>query len=217
MLGCFERGMFPAVSRAARRLLPGLSAPAGQGCCGALHAHNGDMATGERLAHKLGERLPGTIVTTSGGCAAHLAAALGTDRVRELSDYLVAESPVVVGEVRVDGRRARVTLQDSCHLRNGLGVSAQPRQLLRGVADYVELPGAGTCCGAAGTYSLLRPADSRRVLDPKLDAIEAAGVDYVVAVNPGCLRQLQTGLRRRHSKVRAIHIAELLAGAELPR
>lgn len=210
MLGCFERGMFPAVSRAALRLLPGLSAPAGQGCCGALHAHNGDLATGERLAHKLGERLPGTIVTTSGGCAAHLATTLGADRVRELSDYLV-EHGSVAGEVRVDGRRARVTLQDSCHLRNGLGVSAQPRQLLREVADYVELPGAGTCCGAAGTYSLLRPADSRRVLDPKLDAIEAAGVDYVVVVNPGCLRQLQTGLRRRRSQIRAIHLATLLA------
>ncbi len=73
---------------------------------------------------------------------------------------------------------------------------------------------------AAGTYSLLRPRDSRRILDPKLDAIEAAGVDYVVVVNPGCQRQLETGLRRRRSRVRVVHIAELLAaaadGAPLP-
>jgi glycolate oxidase iron-sulfur subunit len=48
------------------------------------------------------------------------------------------------------------------------------------------------------------------VLDDKLDEIEAAGVDVVVAVNPGCLRQLQTGLRRRGSRVRAVHLAELL-------
>ena len=46
--------------------------------------------------------------------------------------------------------------------------------------------------------------------DPKLDQIEAAGIDYVVAVNPGCLRQLRQGLRRRKSKVRAVHIADLL-------
>jgi glycolate oxidase iron-sulfur subunit len=87
----------------------------------------------------------------------------------------------------------------------------QPRAPIAQVADYVELPSAGESCGAAGTYSLLRPEDSERVLADKLDQIEAAGVDAVVAVNPGCLRQLQTGLRKRGSKVRAVHLAELLA------
>ena len=53
----------------------------------------------------------------------------------------------------------------------------------------------------------------QRVLDPKLDQIEAAGIDYVVAVNPGCLRQLRQGLRRRKSNVRAVHIADLLRRA----
>jgi glycolate oxidase iron-sulfur subunit len=210
LLGCVERGLYPAVSRAVRRLRPEIAAPARQGCCGALHAHNGDSRTGAALATTLGERLPGTIVTTAGGCAAHLSAHLGAGRVAELSDYLTRERHRPSGEVRAGGARARVGLQDSCHLRNGLGVSAQPRDLIRAVADYVEVPGAAGCCGAAGTYSLLRRADSRKVLDPKLDAIEAAGLDYVVAVNPGCLRQLRQGLRRRRSKVRAITLAELL-------
>ncbi|MGC4789151.1 (Fe-S)-binding protein [Micromonospora sp. DT178] len=212
MLGCVERGLFPAVSRGAHALAPELAVPTAQGCCGALHAHNGDLAGGERLAERLGEDLPGTIVTTSGGCAAHLASVLGRDRVRELSTWL-ADRPAGA-ELRVGGRRARVALQDSCHLRNGLGVFAQPRALLSQVADYVELPSAATCCGAAGTYSLLRPKESRRILDAKLDEIEAAGVDLVVTVNPGCLRQLRTGLRRRRSAVRALHLAELLAQVE---
>ncbi|MGK5676006.1 (Fe-S)-binding protein [Micromonospora sp. URMC 106] len=214
MLGCVERGLFPAVSRAARALDPALAVPTAQGCCGALHAHNGDLAGGERLAERLGEDLPGTIVTTSGGCAAHLASVLGRDRVRELSTWLAARPAGT--ELRVAGRRARVALQDSCHLRNGLGVFAEPRALLRQVADYVELPSAAACCGAAGTYSLLRPRESRRILDAKLDEIEAAGVDLVVAVNPGCLRQLRTGLRRRRSAVRAVHLAELLTRVEPP-
>ncbi|MFV2112432.1 (Fe-S)-binding protein [Micromonospora sp. LOL_025] len=214
MLGCVERGLFPAVSRGAHALAPELAVPNAQGCCGALHAHNGDLAGGERLAERLGEDLPGTIVTTSGGCAAHLASVLGRDRVRELSTWL-ADRPAGA-ELRVGGRRARVALQDSCHLRNGLGVFAQPRALLSQVADYVELPSAATCCGAAGTYSLLRPKESRRILDAKLDEIEASGVDLVVAVNPGCLRQLRTGLRRRRSAVRAVHLAELLTRVAPP-
>jgi len=214
MLGCVERGLYPKVSRAALKLRPELSVPSGQGCCGALHAHNGDSRTGERLARELGEKLPGTIVTTAGGCAAHLAHHLGRDRVQELSDYLDRQGHRPTGQVMVNGRRARAALQDSCHLRNGLGVSRQPRELIAAVADYVELPGAENCCGAAGTYAMLRPDDSRAVLDPKLKAIESEDVDYIVTVNPGCLRQLQQGLRRQRSTTKAVHLAELLAMAQ---
>jgi glycolate oxidase iron-sulfur subunit len=221
MLGCFERALYPQVSRAARRLLPDLVVPADQGCCGALHAHNGESARGHELGRRLGEALPGVIVTTAGGCAAHLAGVLGPERVRELSQHLATIGATPVGELRVDGRRARVALQDSCHLRNGLGVHQEPRDLIAAVADFVAVPGDSSCCAAAGTYSLLRPRDSRRILAPKLDAFEAAGVDFVAAVNPGCLRQLDAGLRRRRSTVRAVYLAELLAaaagGTPLPR
>jgi glycolate oxidase iron-sulfur subunit len=213
MLGCFERGLYPALSRTVRRLLPGIAVPPQQGCCGALHAHNGESERGRELARRLGEQLPGVIVTTAGGCAAHLAGVLGRDRVHELSEHLVKAGKAPVGEVRVDGRRARVAIQDSCHLRNGLRVFTEPRELIATVADFVPVPKDDSCCGSAGTYSLLRPRDSRRILDPKLDAFEAAGIDYVVAVNPGCLRQLQTGLRRRKSAIRAVHLADLLDAA----
>ena len=218
MLGCFERGLFPGVSKAVQKLLPQIAVPENQGCCGALHAHNGDSAGGIALAEKLGEELPGVIVTTAGGCAAHLATVLGRDRVHELSEHLVKAGYEPIGELTVDDgkggrRRARVAIQDSCHLRNGLGVFAEPRALLGAVADFVPVKGDGSCCGSAGTYSLLRPKDARRVLDPKLDAVEAAGVDYVVAVNPGCLRQWQTGLARRKSRIRAVHLADLLVAA----
>lgn len=216
MLGCAERSLFPQVSQAARRLRPELDAPTAQGCCGALHAHNGELDRGRALAQDLGDQLPGTIVTTSGGCSAHLAGVIGRDRVREISEYIVANGDSPHGAVTVGGRPARVALQDSCHLRNGLGVWREPRELLARVADYIELPGADACCGAAGTYSLVRPKDSRRILAPKLDAIEALDLDYIVAVNPGCLRQLQVGLRRRRSRVRAIHLVELLALSERP-
>lgn len=213
MLGCFERAMFPQVSRAVRRLLPDIAVPADQGCCGAMHAHNGESRTGKEMARRLGAQLPGVIVTTAGGCAAHLASVLGRDRVHELSEHLIRTGMRPVGEVRVDGRRARVALQDSCHLRNGLRVFTEPRELIGAVAEFVPVPGDGSCCASAGTYSLLRPRDSRRILSPKLDAFETAGVDYVVTVNPGCQRQMANGLRRRRSPIRVVHLAELLAAA----
>lgn len=218
MLGCAERALFPNVSRSVLRLLPGVvDVPSGQGCCGAMHAHNGDSAQARAMAEELGRTMPGTILTTAGGCGAHLAHVLGRDRVRELSEFLLdywGEHPDRLPELRrltVGGRPARAGLQDSCHLRNGLKVTAQPRDLVARVTEYVELPSAGTCCGSAGTYSLLRPEDSRRVLDVHLDEIEEADLDYLIVVNPVCQRQLVSGLRRRRSRVTVLHLAELLA------
>jgi glycolate oxidase iron-sulfur subunit len=258
MLGCFERAMYPGVSRAAQRLVPELPAPPGQGCCGALHAHNGELERGRDLARQLGEALPGTIVTTSGGCAAHLASVLGPERVKELSQWLAGRAdagateptdergearaidgpggegerprpgggdgaPREPGEVaaaddsaraRSDaspGRRPRIGLQDSCHLRNGLGVWREPRALIERLGEYVELPSAAACCGAAGTYAILRPDDSARVLDRHLDEIAAADLDAIVVVNPGCYRQLEQGVKRRGLRTRVVHLAELAA------
>jgi glycolate oxidase iron-sulfur subunit len=215
MLGCFERAMYPGVSRSAQRLAPELSAPAAQGCCGALHAHNGELERGRALARALGEALPGTIVTTSGGCAAHLATVLGPERVKELSQWLAERGDVPVPVPARDGARPRIGLQDSCHLRNGLGVWREPRELIDRLGEYVELPGASACCGAAGTYAVLRPDDSARVLDRHLDEIEAADLEAIVVVNPGCYRQLEQGVKRRNLRTRVVHLAELAAGTDL--
>jgi glycolate oxidase iron-sulfur subunit len=211
-LGCFERFLFPEVSRAALQLSPSLGLTTRQGCCGALHAHNGELTKGRAMAVEVGNQLPGLIVTTSGGCAAHLSDVIGVDRVQDFSQWLL-EHGGVIGEAHVNGRRARVGLQDSCHLRNGLRVWQEPRALLASVADFVEIPGANDCCGAAGSYALLRPKDSRAIVDPKVRAIMDADIDFLVTVNPGCTRQLRTALRRAKSRTQVVHLAELLLHA----
>jgi glycolate oxidase iron-sulfur subunit len=111
-----------------------------------------------------------------------------------------------------DGARPRIALQDSCHLRNALGVWKEPRALIERVGEYVELPSAAACCGAAGTYAILRPEDSARVLERHLDEIADARLDAIVVVNPGCRRQLEQGIERRGLSTRVVHLAELLVG-----
>ena len=209
MLGCFERGLFPGVSKAAQENLP-VAATGNQGCCGALHAHNGELERGKEMAKQLGEKLPGKILTTSGGCAAHLAAVLGKDRVFEYSEAL-ADSATTLKPVIINGRRAKVALQDSCHLRHGLQIFKQPREILKQIADYVELPGASDCCGAAGTYAILRPKDSNKVFAKKAAEIEKLDLDFIISVNPGCTRQLATQLRKRKINTKVMHIAEFVA------
>jgi glycolate oxidase iron-sulfur subunit len=219
MLGCVERSLFPGVSKAVLRLVPDADVPAGQGCCGALHAHNGGSEQAATMAAALGAKMPGVILTTAGGCAAYLAHQLGRSRVREVCEFLHErwqadpESRPALRPLTVDGRPARVGLQDSCQLRNGLGVSAAPRALIAEVAEYVELPSSGTCCGGAGTYSMLEPEMSKKVLSPKLEQARAAELDYLVTVNPVCQRQVGGGVRGAKLPIKVMHVVELLAMA----
>lgn len=214
MLGCFERRLFPKVSRTLSKIAPEVSITKKQGCCGALHAHNGELEMGKEMAKKLGRDLEGTILTTAGGCAAHLSSVLGRERVQEFSQWWHAKS-VELQPIIKDGALIRIGLQDSCHLRNGLGVFKEPRAILKQIGDYVEIPNASGCCGAAGSYALLQRKNSRKVLAPKIDAIRGLKLDYIATVNPGCTFQLAKELKRAGIKTKIIHIAELVAWARL--
>ena len=107
MLGYFERVLFPSVSRSATALIPDVVIFGRQGCCGALHAHNGELERGRELAEALGNELPGTIITTSGGCAAHLSSVLGREPVHELSEWLAC---LGARQSNAPARRLRVAL-----------------------------------------------------------------------------------------------------------
>ena len=131
-------------------------------------------------------------------------------RVRDYSTLLAGrELPTAEA-----GAPLRVAYQDSCHLRNGQKVVLEPRALLASLpgVEVVDLPSAGRCCGAAGTYALMRPDDSMRFLDVKLGEIAEAGVDAIVSGNPGCLLQFRQGVRRANLRgVRVLHTAELVS------
>jgi len=95
-------------------------------------------------------------------------------------------------------------------LRNGLDVHAEPRRLIAALGELVELPGAADCCGAAGTYSILRRRDSQRVLAPKIAALRNLDLDFLAVLNPGCQRQLVNAVRRSRIRTNVLHLAQLV-------
>jgi glycolate oxidase iron-sulfur subunit len=109
----------------------------------------------------------------------------------------------------------RVTYDDPCHLCHGQKIRREPRALLALVPGLVrvEMPDSESCCGSAGIYSLLRPADSAAVLEPKLRSLRASGARTLVTANPGCQLQWETGVKRAGLDVRVVHVAEVLARA----
>ena len=82
--------------------------------------------------------------------------------------------------------------------------------------DLREIAEAGLCCGSAGIYNVTNPTESRQLQQRKLDNALAVEPEVIVTANPGCLLQLQTGLRERGSSVQVKHLAELLDEATAP-
>jgi glycolate oxidase iron-sulfur subunit len=66
------------------------------------------------------------------------------------------------------------------------------------------------CCGSAGLYMLTEPAMSTRLLEAKMADIARTGVSTVVTANPGCMMQLDRGLRRAGMPGEVRHVVELL-------
>jgi glycolate oxidase iron-sulfur subunit len=105
-----------------------------------------------------------------------------------------------------------VTYQDPCHLAHGQRIREAPRQLLRSIPGLrlVEMRDSDRCCGSAGIYNLTQPGLSRRFMADKAQAAAETGAELVVSANPGCIIQLQAGLRQRGTTAAVKHIVEVL-------
>ena len=134
-------------------------------------------------------------------------------RTFELSEFLSS----VLG-VETTGARFPevVTYHDSCHLLRELGISSQPRQLIRAVEeiDFREMEHCDRCCGFGGAFSVKFPDISTAMGADKVGWIQGSGAGYVIASDVGCLMHLRGLLERNRVPVQTMHLAELLAKFE---
>jgi glycolate oxidase iron-sulfur subunit len=214
--GCVMREAFAGVQQAAVDALAaaGYDVVAGreQGCCGALHLHNGELAAGEQMRERLLSGLPdgALLVSTAAGCGAALRES--DDRVLDLSEALVRAPTPPRGSAG-----GAVAVFDACHLLHAQRVREAPRELLRGAGyEPVELAGAGRCCGAAGVYAFTQPELSQQLASSRVEAIRASGARVVSCGNPGCALQLRAALREAQLDIRVAHPAELAVEAAAP-
>jgi glycolate oxidase iron-sulfur subunit len=231
LTGCVQSVVFGAHNRATARLLArngyDVLAPRAQGCCGALNAHGGDHARALDMARatiETFERAPvDAIIVNTSGCGAHMknyGVLLAGDPawaeragrfaalVQDISEFL-ARRPLRGPLVPVE---MTVTYHDPCHVVHGQKVRKQPRELLAQVPGLrvVDLPESDWCCGSAGIYNLTQPEMATRLLRRKVRHIESTDAKAVVTANPGCILQIQAGLRDRGLPIQVLHIVELL-------
>ncbi len=230
LLGCVMRVAYGDVHTAAARVLNRLGVavvdvPA-QVCCGALHAHAGArdeaVALAKRNIAAFDAAEIDAIVVDAAGCGAQLKsyghllardpawrdrAAAFSAMVRDVTEYLASLGDGALGTLDL-----RVTYQEPCHLAHAQRIRAQPRALLgrvRGL-ELVEMAESDVCCGSAGSYNLTQPQLADALLARKVAATLATGAEAVVSANPGCMLQVESGLRARGSRLPVLHIVEIL-------
>ncbi|HEX2438834.1 MAG TPA: heterodisulfide reductase-related iron-sulfur binding cluster [Methylomirabilota bacterium] len=231
LTGCVQSVVFGAHNRATARVLArngcDVLAPPAQGCCGALNAHGGDHARALAMARRTIETFEAadvdTVIVNTSGCGAHMkayGAILADDpawaeraarfsrTVQDLAEFLAREplrgplAPVPM----------TVTYHDPCHVVHGQKIRRQPRELLAQIPGLavVDLPESDWCCGSAGIYNLTQPEMADRLLRRKVRNVASTGAEAVVTANPGCILQIQAGLRAQGQERPVLHLVELL-------
>lgn len=202
----------------------------GQRCCGALHAHAGDLESARALAREnivAFERSEAAlVVVNAAGCGAMLkqyghllhddpawaarAESLSA-RTRDVSELLATVGPAP-GHLDV---ARRVTHDAPCHQMHAQRIVKPPLQLLGAVPglSVTPLEDADQCCGSAGIYNLVEPDTSDAVLTPKLARIAESHAELLATGNPGCHMQIGAGLLLSGSDVKVVHPVELLAAS----
>jgi glycolate oxidase iron-sulfur subunit len=227
--GCVGAGLFARVNNATKRVLAvngvNTAAPIGQVCCGALHAHAGDLDGARLLARQNVAAFSSSddpIITNGGGCGAMLVS----------YEHLLAGDPTIAEDARRFAKRIRdvsqqleispiqegasleraVTYDASCHLLHGQHAAEAPLKMLQAIPNlnFVPLKGAERCCGGAGVYNLLEPTLSAGVLHEKLTHIRETEAKVLATGNPGCQMQIGAGSLAEDMELKVCHPVELL-------
>lgn len=230
--GCMANVFFARLNEATVRVLRRngceVSIPEAQNCCGALHVHAGLREPARKLARQnIDAVLDGgydAVITNAAGCgstlkeydelleqdpAYHEKAARFTAQVKDVTEFLAS---IELNRQDLREFKCRVTYQDSCHLAHGQKVKAAPRTLLRSVPGltFVDMPMSDLCCGSAGVYNVVRDEMAAAVLEKKMMYVNSVQPEIIATANPGCMLQLQAGVRRFGSGQPVRHVIEIL-------
>ncbi len=225
LTGCIQDAWFRPINRATIRVLARngwrVVVPP-QGCCGALAAHYGTLATARRMAQRNAAAFTladaDWIVVNAAGCSAQM---------KEYGELI--DRPDVAGRVRdllefLDEQGfdppaaspfARAALHDPCHLLHAQRIRSAPRSVLGRVPglEIAEVADGDRCCGSAGLYNIFEPEPADRLMAQKAANVAATGCPVVLAANPGCAVQIAAGLGELGVGMEVLHPAELLDSA----
>jgi len=203
-----------------------------QSCCGALAHHAGETDITRELARlNIDDILacePSWIVLNSAGCGSTLKDyglllnhdPLYSEKAHQFSAKVVDVMELLAKKLLTQFNNyaldETITYHAACHLYHVQKVQSEPVSLLSQVPGIklVPLKNAEACCGSAGIYNIEQPELSGEVLENKMQSLATAcnrGASTVVTGNPGCLLQLEHGVRLHQLPMRVRHPISVLA------
>jgi glycolate oxidase iron-sulfur subunit len=233
LTGCVQEGLYGRINDATARTLAAngfqVVEVSAQDCCGALHAHGGDLDQARALARTNVDAFLASgvdhVVVNAAGCGAAMkeyGTLLGSDgvysaRARDLAASVrdVTELLAAVGPRRGAPVECSVAYDHPCHLLHAQRVSKPPLQVLASIpgVEVRVIANAEECCGGAGIYGITHPDLGGRIGGDKVAAVRAVGADAVATPNPGCMMQIGAGLMMDGAREGVVHPVELLDGS----
>ncbi|NEX18482.1 MAG: glycolate oxidase iron-sulfur subunit [Halochromatium sp.] len=199
--------------------------PKGGGCCGAISQHLAAPDEAKRfmrrnidawwpeIAPRDREQTPAeAILITASGCGAvvkdygwHLRddpvyaekAARVSALARDLSELLSAEDLARLPSPFAHDVPRRIAFHPPCTLQHGQGLMGRVEALLTSVGfELTPVRDAQSCCGSAGTYSILQAELSTRLRADRLEALESGAPALIATANVGCQTHLAAAAGR---------------------
>jgi glycolate oxidase iron-sulfur subunit len=208
--GCAQQAATPNTNAATARLLDRLNisliSEPRAGCCGAVSHHLSAEEEALQAMHRnINAWWPHleagaeSIVITASGCGAvvkeygHLLrndpryaekAARVSAQTRDIGELLAAEDLSALG---IDGQGRPIAFHAPCTLQHGQRLPGLVEGILSKL-NYRLTPVADShlCCGSAGTYSMLQPELSQKLLTQKLTHLCANDPELIATANIGC-------------------------------
>ncbi|TVQ85527.1 MAG: (Fe-S)-binding protein [Chromatiaceae bacterium] len=215
--GCIARAVQQPAEAAALQVLArfgwAVAIPPAQGCCGAMHRHNGLPATANALVQANARALTGaTSVGLASACVGELRRHGGIDAL-ELCQFLgQTDWPA---DLTLAPLARTIAVHEPCSQRNLLRDSDAVYRLLARIpaARVLPLPDNAFCCGAAGTYLLEQPQRAAALVAAKVTALRALRPDLLVTTNTGCALHLAAAIRAAGLDCPVLHPVEVIARA----
>lgn len=233
---CYIDQFYPQVGIATLQLLEKLgvnvSFPLNQTCCGQPMANSGFASLSGKCDQNFVSNFADAdyIVSPSGSCVLHVKEHLHDDRrkaaAEKIRNNVYELSEFLVDVLKVENIRAsfphKVGFHTSCHGQRGLHLSSmtelvapsfsKPEQLLKQVKGLELLPPTrpDECCGFGGTFCVFEEAVSVKMGKDRVTDHAQNDVEYITGGDVSCLMHLEGILKRQGSKVKTIHLAEIL-------
>jgi heterodisulfide reductase subunit D len=115
-------------------------------------------------------------------------------------------------------KAVKITYHDPCQLGRYLGLTEEPRQILRAIKgiEFVEPAWTkgdfSTCCGGGGGFEAVFPELSQILAINRVKELIETKAQIIVTSCPGCIMQLKTGLKElKADGVEVLDLAEIVA------